>query len=342
MCARRAWRVARTRAPGGRPAGRWCLTWPGMHVLTSRCRTLSGPLAWRVAPQGHCPLLRGRHPERQERGRHPERRPDCERGQGRGAWGRPLHGARRAWAGCIAEWPLVATVEPQLILLLHGDVATAQSWKVGKLKALVKVGRDNGLPLRVTGEWEEMQGGLGQLADAQQGRPKPHLCTPIPLTNKHVGTCPPPAEVATLSYGGVSGISDTAGAAIWALDIALEIAAAGATGVHFHQVRDGSIWAVLFGAQMGYCASTHGSKPCRCGCTCYLPPCRHIAVFSPICRYSSARPMPTTMPCSTTPPRALCESNCLSTVRQSAAGAPRGQPTAAAVPVCAVRTHPRR
>lgn len=43
-------------------------------------------------------------------------------------------------------------------------------------------------------------------------------------------------EVATLSYGGVMGISDTAGAAIWALDTALELAHAGAAGVHFHQV----------------------------------------------------------------------------------------------------------
>ncbi|GBF93298.1 hypothetical protein Rsub_06030 [Raphidocelis subcapitata] len=43
-------------------------------------------------------------------------------------------------------------------------------------------------------------------------------------------------EAATLSYGGVQGISDTAGAAIWALDAALEAAAAGAEGMHFHQV----------------------------------------------------------------------------------------------------------
>lgn len=43
-------------------------------------------------------------------------------------------------------------------------------------------------------------------------------------------------EVATLSYGGVMGISDTAGAALWALDTALEIAFTGAAGVHFHQV----------------------------------------------------------------------------------------------------------
>ena len=43
-------------------------------------------------------------------------------------------------------------------------------------------------------------------------------------------------EAATLSYGGVQGISDTAGAALWNLDAALEAAAAGAAGINFHQV----------------------------------------------------------------------------------------------------------
>ncbi len=43
-------------------------------------------------------------------------------------------------------------------------------------------------------------------------------------------------EAATLSYGGVMGISDTAGAAVWALDMGLEVAAAGAAGIHYHQV----------------------------------------------------------------------------------------------------------
>jgi hypothetical protein len=43
-------------------------------------------------------------------------------------------------------------------------------------------------------------------------------------------------ESATLSYGGVRGISDTAGAALWAVDTALEAALAGAAGIHFHQV----------------------------------------------------------------------------------------------------------
>ncbi|KIY97001.1 hypothetical protein MNEG_10962 [Monoraphidium neglectum] len=43
-------------------------------------------------------------------------------------------------------------------------------------------------------------------------------------------------EAATLSYGGVMGISDTAGAALWALDTALEVAFTGTAGIHFHQV----------------------------------------------------------------------------------------------------------
>lgn len=43
-------------------------------------------------------------------------------------------------------------------------------------------------------------------------------------------------EAATISYGGVQGISDTAGAAIWALDVAMEAAYQGVAGIHFHQV----------------------------------------------------------------------------------------------------------
>lgn len=44
------------------------------------------------------------------------------------------------------------------------------------------------------------------------------------------------SEAATLSYGGVQGISDTAGAALWALDAALEAANMGVNGINFHQV----------------------------------------------------------------------------------------------------------
>jgi len=43
-------------------------------------------------------------------------------------------------------------------------------------------------------------------------------------------------EAATLSYGGVQGISDTTGAALWSLDTALEVANAGGAGIHYHQV----------------------------------------------------------------------------------------------------------
>ncbi|KAI8471732.1 MAG: hypothetical protein J3K34DRAFT_458144 [Monoraphidium minutum] len=43
-------------------------------------------------------------------------------------------------------------------------------------------------------------------------------------------------EAATISYGGVQGISDTAGAALWALDASMEVAFAGGAGIHFHQV----------------------------------------------------------------------------------------------------------
>ncbi|KAI8465097.1 MAG: hypothetical protein J3K34DRAFT_95524 [Monoraphidium minutum] len=62
-------------------------------------------------------------------------------------------------------------------------------------------------------------------------------------------------EVATISYGGKMGISDTAGAAIWSLDIALELAYAGSTGIHFHQVlsRNGNANynAIAFNADSG-------------------------------------------------------------------------------------------
>lgn len=47
------------------------------------------------------------------------------------------------------------------------------------------------------------------------------------------------SEAATISYGGVQGISDTAGAALWALDVALELAYQGAAGIHFHRERAG-------------------------------------------------------------------------------------------------------
>jgi hypothetical protein len=36
------------------------------------------------------------------------------------------------------------------------------------------------------------------------------------------------------------GISDTAGAALWALDTALEVAFTGTAGIHFHRERCGS------------------------------------------------------------------------------------------------------
>lgn len=42
-------------------------------------------------------------------------------------------------------------------------------------------------------------------------------------------------EAATLSYGGVKGVCDTAGSAIWILDTAMEVCHAGASGVNFHQ-----------------------------------------------------------------------------------------------------------
>ncbi|KAI8465096.1 MAG: hypothetical protein J3K34DRAFT_438146 [Monoraphidium minutum] len=42
-------------------------------------------------------------------------------------------------------------------------------------------------------------------------------------------------EAAILSYGGVQGVSDVAGAAIWVLDTAMEVAYRGATGINFHQ-----------------------------------------------------------------------------------------------------------
>jgi hypothetical protein len=44
-------------------------------------------------------------------------------------------------------------------------------------------------------------------------------------------------EAATLSYGGVQGVSDIAGAAIWVLDTAMEVCYNGAEGIIFHQVR---------------------------------------------------------------------------------------------------------
>jgi hypothetical protein len=42
-------------------------------------------------------------------------------------------------------------------------------------------------------------------------------------------------EAATISYGGVQGISDTAGAALWALDAGMEAAYMGVAGIHFHR-----------------------------------------------------------------------------------------------------------
>lgn len=43
------------------------------------------------------------------------------------------------------------------------------------------------------------------------------------------------SEAATISYGGVQGISDTAGAALWALDASMEVAFQGGAGIHFHR-----------------------------------------------------------------------------------------------------------
>ncbi len=43
-------------------------------------------------------------------------------------------------------------------------------------------------------------------------------------------------EAATLSYGGVMGVSDVAGAAIWVLDTAMDVCYAGGVGINFHQV----------------------------------------------------------------------------------------------------------
>lgn len=42
-------------------------------------------------------------------------------------------------------------------------------------------------------------------------------------------------EAAVLSYGGVQGVSDVAGSAVWVLDVAMEVCYRGAHGINFHQ-----------------------------------------------------------------------------------------------------------
>ncbi|KAI8465098.1 MAG: hypothetical protein J3K34DRAFT_438150 [Monoraphidium minutum] len=78
---------------------------------------------------------------------------------------------------------------------------------------------------------------IAQLLDDERITKKVANVRELVRTGKEQGGLPLRiTEVATISYGGIQGLSDTAGAAIWALDVGLELAYAGASGINYHQV----------------------------------------------------------------------------------------------------------
>jgi hypothetical protein len=130
------------------------------------------------------------------------------------------------------------------------------------------------------------------LAHAHPRRPRPvpqtgklsNLPNIVAAGRKH-GLPVRVTEAATLSYGGVQGISDTAGAAIWALDAALEAAAAGASGIHFHQVHCASAELGRGGSRLPGCLWWARDTSCPLGAaapgTWALKPQRRCPVTAP-------------------------------------------------------------